>query len=88
MTVRYGFIEIPDIPAALRGAKTRGCPIDFAKAVYFSARDLIVRDRKGRHLSHWRLALYSFLFRNSVHAVDIFNLPRENFVEIGREIEI
>ncbi len=88
MTVRYGFIEIPDIPAALRGAKMRGCPIDFAKAVYFSARDRIIRDRKERHMSRWRLALFSFLFRNSVHAVDIFNLPPQNFVEIGREIEI
>jgi len=28
------------------------------------------------------------LFRNSVRAVDLFNLPPSNFLEIGRRIEI
>ena len=28
------------------------------------------------------------MFRNSVRAVDLFNIPPENFVEVGRQIEI
>ncbi len=88
MTVRYGFIEVPDLMAVLRDAKLHGCPVDLSKAVFFSTRDRVIRDRKGRHLSHWRLALYSFLFRNSVHAVDIFNLPPQNFVELSRQVEL
>jgi len=28
------------------------------------------------------------MFRNSVRAQDLFNLPPENFVEVGRQIEI
>jgi KUP system potassium uptake protein len=36
----------------------------------------------------WRLPLFAFLFRNSVRAIDLFNLPPPNFVEIGRQIEI
>jgi len=36
-----------------------------------------------------RLPLFAFLFRNwVVRAVDLFNLPPPNFVEIGRQIEI
>jgi KUP system potassium uptake protein len=88
MTARYGFVEVPDLPAALRGAKARGCPIDFSEAVYFSTRDQIIRDRNERHLSRWQLPLFAFLFRNSVRAVDLFNLPPQNFVEIGRQVEI
>jgi KUP system potassium uptake protein len=36
----------------------------------------------------WRLALFAFLFRNSVKMVDRFNLPPKNTVEISRQIEI
>jgi K+ transporter len=42
----------------------------------------------GGRLLRWRLSLFAFLFRNSVRAVDLFNLPPPNFVEIGRQIEI
>jgi KUP system potassium uptake protein len=88
MTVHYGFVEIPNLPAALHAAKMHGCPIDLDKAVYFSARDRVVRDRKERHLWRWQLPLFSFLFRNSLRAADIFNLPRQNSVEINRQVEL
>jgi KUP system potassium uptake protein len=88
MTARYGFVEIPNLMAALRGARTRGCPIDFTKAFFFSARDRVVRDRAGRHFACWQLPLFAFLLRNSVRAVDLFNLPPQNVIEIGRQIEL
>ncbi|HTW50739.1 MAG TPA: KUP/HAK/KT family potassium transporter [Stellaceae bacterium] len=88
MTVRYGFIEVPNLPAVLRTAKMHGCPIDLSKAVYFSTRDRVIRDRKNRHLWRWQVPVFSFLFRNSVRAVDIFNLPPQNFVELSRQIEL
>ncbi len=88
MTVHYGFVEVPDLTAALRGAKARGCPVDFDKAVYLSSRDQVIRDREARYLHRWQLPVFAFLFRNAVHAVDLFNLPPGNFVEIGRQIEI
>jgi KUP system potassium uptake protein len=88
MTVRYGFIEMPNLPVALRSAKMRGCPVDLSRAVFFGARDRVIRDRKNRHLSRWQVPLFSFLYRNSVRAVDIFNLPPNNFVELSRQIEL
>jgi KUP system potassium uptake protein len=88
MTVRYGFVEIPNLPAALRTAKMHGCPIDLAKAVYFGERDRVIRDRQHRHLWRWQLPLFSFMFRNAVRAVDLFNLPPHNFIEISRQVEL
>jgi KUP system potassium uptake protein len=88
MTVHYGFVEVPDLPAVLRTAKIRGCPVELARAVYFSTRDRVIRDRKNRHLWRWQVPVFSFLFRNSVRAVDIFNLPPQNFVEVSRQIEL
>jgi K+ transporter len=39
ITMHFGFIQVPDIPAALRQAKNRGCPIDLEDAIYFGGRD-------------------------------------------------
>ena len=88
LTVHYGFIEIPDLPAALRTARDLGCPVDLDNAVYFGEHDAVVRGEAGRWLLRWRLPLFAFLFRNSVRAVDLFHLPPSNFLEIGRQIEI
>ena len=88
LTVHYGFVEIPDLPSTLRAAKDLGCPVDLDNAVYFGAHDEVVRGEPGGRLLRWRLPLFAFLFRNSVRAVDVFNLPPRNFVEIGRQIEI
>jgi KUP system potassium uptake protein len=88
LTVHYGFVEIPDLPFALRAAKDLGCPVDLDTAVYFGAHDEVVRGKAGGQLLPWRLPLFAFLFRNSVRAVDLFNLPPPNFLEIGRQIEI
>src|SRR5258706_15859528 len=87
LTVRYGFVEVPDLPAALREAKMCGCPIDLADAIYFAARDSVVRGRPSR-LARWRFPLFAFMLRNAVHAVDLFKLPPDRLLEIGRQLEI
>jgi KUP system potassium uptake protein len=86
--VHFGFVQIPDIPAALRQAKDRGCPIDLEGAIYFGARDAVVCSKRRNWLVRASLRLFTLMFRNSVRAVDLFNLPPENFVEVGRQIEI
>jgi KUP system potassium uptake protein len=88
LTVRYGFVEIPDLPAALRLARSLGAPIDPDNAIYFGAADEVVRGKKRAKLARWRLPLFAFMFRNSVHAVDLFKIPPRNFVEIGHRVEL
>jgi KUP system potassium uptake protein len=88
ITVHFGFVQVPDIPAALRQAKERGCPIDLEDAIYFGARDAVVCSKRRRWLVRASLRLFTLMFRNSVRAVDLFNIPPENFVEVGRQIEI
>ncbi len=88
ITLHYGFVEVPDIRAALRQAKDHGCPIDLDDAIYFGSRDTVVSTKRGNWLLRLRLRLFMLMFRNSVRAVDLFNLPPEDYVEIGRQIEI
>jgi KUP system potassium uptake protein len=79
---------VPDIPAALKQAKDRGCPIDLKNAIYFGARDTVVCSKRRSWLVRARLRLFTLMFRNSVRAVDLFNLPPQAYVEVGRQIEI
>ena len=87
-TLRYGFIEIPDLPGALKRVMKREKGVDLDHAIYFASRDLVIA---APHASFWdrlRLPLFAFLYRNAVKVVDRFRLPAKNVVEIAREIEI
>jgi KUP system potassium uptake protein len=88
MTLHYGFIEVPNLPAALHRAKDAGCPFDVRHAIFFAARDAVVRGKRRGRLWRWQVPLFAFMLRNSVHAVDVFHLPAPRVVEIGRQIEI
>jgi KUP system potassium uptake protein len=88
LRVRYGFMEVPNVTSLLRQAKDRGCPADLSKAVYFASRDEVVRAKKGARILRWRLPLFAFMFRNAVRSSDLFNLPADKFLEVGREVEL
>jgi KUP system potassium uptake protein len=88
LVARFGFLEIPDLRQAL--LNTRGLPaeIDFDKAMFVGTRDLVVSRHEDASLRGWRMALFAFLYRNSVKIVDRFNLEPSNAIEIARQIEI
>ena len=87
VTVHFGFVEIPDLPAVLAAAEKQGVP-DVSEAVYYIERNDLV-SRKHRHiLSRWRVALFSFMSRNSAHAIDRFKIPSSALMEIGRRVEL
>ncbi len=88
VVARFGFFEIPDLRRALSRAPGLSAVVDFDKAMFVGTRDLVVHKPGGTGLRGWRLALFAFLYRNSVKVVDRFNLAPENVVEIARQIEI
>jgi KUP system potassium uptake protein len=57
-------------------------------AVYFAARDAVVRSQDDSRLSPWQLMLFAFMYRNAVRASDRFDLPAERYLEIGRQIRL
>ena len=87
VTLRYGFVEVPDLSAALK--QITGLPerVDPEKTVFFGARDVVY---PGRHsaLSKWRLALFAYLYKNSVRLSDRLHIPPGRFVEVARKLRI
>jgi hypothetical protein len=45
ITAHFGFVQVPDLPAALRQAKASGCEIELRHAIFFNARDAVVAKR-------------------------------------------
>jgi KUP system potassium uptake protein len=88
IAVHFGFVEIPDLCAALYDIPGLDPSIDLDNAVYFGARDQVVPKSAESIMPRWRVLLFAFLYRNAVKSVDRFNLPSENVVEIGRQIEV
>ncbi len=88
VTVRYGFVEIPDLANALAAARDHGCPLDLDDAIYFAAHDEVVRSENHPRLPPWRRMLFAFMYRNALRAPDRFDLPSDRFLEISRQVAL
>ncbi len=88
VTVRFGFVEMPNVTAALAHAKEKGCPLNLDDAVYFASHDDVVRSANPPRLSAWRRMLFAVMYRNAVRSSDRFELPADEFLEVGRQIAL
>ena len=85
--VQYGFMEDPDVPAALRQAQEQGLTLDPDDLTYFLGREtIIVTRRKG--MAIWREHLFVLMSRNAVRAMAFYRLPAERVVELGVQVEM
>ena len=88
ITVRFGFIEVPNVVTALTYAEAQGCALNLDDAVYFVAYDEVVRSKTHPRLAAWRRMLFAFMYRNAVRAADRFDLPVDKSLEVGRQIAL
>ncbi len=87
VTVRYGFMESPNIPAALEDASALGLDYDPMQASFFLGREVLVRAMVPK-LPKWRLFLFLLLARNAVPATEFFRIPGDRVVELGVRVAI
>ena len=87
VTLRYGFMESPNIPRALEEAAAQGLDYDAMQASFFLGREVLVRAMVPK-LPKWRLFLFLLLARNSVPATEFFRIPSDRVVELGVRVAI
>jgi KUP system potassium uptake protein len=85
--VFYGFMETPDLPAALESCATRGLPFDMMSTSFFISRALIVTS-PNPGMMKWRESLFLALSKNAMNAADFFKIPANRVIEMGTRIEI
>jgi len=89
LTARFGYMEQPDVPAALRCAAEGplGFALDVEETSYFlSTIELRPGDDPG--MSRWRKRLFLASSHVASDAADYFGLPRERTVIMGSLIEV
>ena len=85
--VQYGFMQDPNVPAALSEARQKGLLMDEDDVTFFLGREtIIVTARHG--MAIWREKLFVLMARNAVRATAFFRLPPERVVELGVQVEI
>jgi KUP system potassium uptake protein len=88
VTVRFGFVEMPNLAAAMTRARDQGCPTEADDVMYFASRDEVVRRETAPRLPAWQRLLFAFMFRNAVRTSDRFVLPADKFLAVGREVAL
>jgi len=85
---RFGFMERPDIVAALELCYPHGLQLEPMEASYFLSREKIVSQASSGRVRRWRDGVFAAMARNAGSAPDFFNIPANRVVELGTRIEI
>lgn len=86
LTARYGFMEQPDIPELLRSVDF-GFPWEPMATTYFVSRQRVI-PTSGGQLALWRQRLFAAMLRISANAIDFFQLPANQVMELGDVVEL
>ena len=87
VVVHYGFMEEPDVPAALALCEARGLRVEPFETSYFLSRETVV-PTPGAGMANWRERLFAALSRNSSGVARFFRLPDNAVVELGTRVQI
>ncbi|MSM38882.1 MAG: potassium transporter Kup [Geobacter sp.] len=86
--VRYGFMQSPNVPVALRQCESFMRPLDLDRVTYYLARETIISTSLESGMMRWQEHLFSFMSRNALTATSFFNIPPGQVVELGQQVEI
>jgi len=91
LSVRFGFSDAPDLPAALHQACADGvfkdAVHDVANASYFISRGALRRTH-APGMRGWRKALFVALAHNATDPAAYFGLPAHRTVTMGSDVEV
>ncbi|WP_046347192.1 potassium transporter Kup [Sphingomonas changbaiensis] len=87
LVVKYGFMQEPDVPTALKQITGCGPEFKMMDTSFFLARQtLLASSRPG--MAIWREKLFAWMLRNAESAMEFFKLPTNRVVELGSQVEI
>jgi KUP system potassium uptake protein len=88
VTVSFGFMEGPTIQEVLEAINLKGLHIQLSDITFFLGRETLIAARKHGGMALWREHLFSFMSRNAYRATQFFQIPADQVIEIGSQIEL
>jgi KUP system potassium uptake protein len=87
VTVRYGFMDHPNIPRALAQCRAMQFHFNLLETSFFVGREKIVPSERSRQWL-WRRKLFIALSNSMLDATEFFRIPTNRVIELGGQIEI
>lgn len=85
----YGFMQKPSIREVLRMCANKGCSLRFEDAIFFLGRETVLASASTEPgMAVWREHIFSFLSRNAERATAYFDIPPDQVVEVGVQVQI
>jgi KUP system potassium uptake protein len=88
MTLRYGFMQKPDVAYDLTETSRRILPFDMMSTSFFLSRQIVAPSPGGSFLARWSERLFAAMARNAGSAADYFNLPANRVIELGTMVQL
>ncbi|NNM50634.1 MAG: potassium transporter Kup [Pseudomonadales bacterium] len=85
--VTFGFMDVTDLPAAIKLCAAQGLPLDAQDVSFILGRETLL-PRKGSGMSLWRERIFIAMFRNAGSAASYFHIPPNRVVELGSQIAL
>jgi KUP system potassium uptake protein len=87
VTLRFGFMESPNVPNALAIARKLGWQFDIMSTSFFLSRRAL-KPAAHSGMPRWQDHLFIALSRSSNDATDYFQIPTGRVVEVGTQVTI
>jgi KUP system potassium uptake protein len=84
---RYGFMEQPDVPAALRACRPHGIAYDEMETSFFLGRETLVPSTRSK-LGSWRRDFFISLSHSASATKAFFRIPPNRAIELGNQIQV
>ena len=88
VSVRYGFMDRPDVTRALELCSALGLDFNLMETSFFLSRQLIVPGAAGPGMMVWRERMFAAMARNAGSIADYFNIPANRAIELGTRVQI
>jgi KUP system potassium uptake protein len=87
VTLRFGFMESPNVPKALAIARKLGWQFDIMSTSFFVSRRSLKPSSKSS-MPMWQRHLFIVLSRSANDATEYFQIPTGRVVEVGTQVSI
>jgi KUP system potassium uptake protein len=87
ITLRFGFMESPNVPKALAIARKLGWRFDIMSTSFFLSRRSLKPAAKSE-MPNWQDRLYIVLSRIANDATNYFQIPTGRVVEVGTQVTV
>jgi KUP system potassium uptake protein len=87
ITLKFGYMETPNVPRALAIARKHGWQFDIMSTSFFLSRRAL-KPSKHSGMPRWRDRIFIGLAKSASDATDFFQIPTDRVVEVGTQVTV